>query len=250
MIQLEYDVWMVTRAEWGARPPRSVTAIDPDYGSTGHWEGPHMGAFPHESCASKVRGIQNYHMDSQGWQDIAYTYLCCPHDFVFEGRGIGARTAANGTNEGNNRAYAVCYLGGEGDGFTARTAMRAAFDRLDHIGGAGPGRNCHRDWKPTECPGNEICGWIKAGQPIPEPPPIPIPVPPLLPDLEVPMQGIIYNPGDGTTWWFNTDKRYAFRVTPTQDDLSKLSANEDVNIWTNLSAEFATEFITGLTDPT
>jgi hypothetical protein len=169
---MDYGVVMITRAEWGARPPRSVTTFTPSYGTTSHWEGPHMGTFPHASCAAKVRGIQAFHMDSRGWQDIAYTYLTCPHGFVFEGRGRDVRTAANGTTQGNSTAYAVCYLGGEDDPFTdaARAAQRAALDRLDRIGGAGPGRNCHRDWKPTACPGDVICGWVRAGQPIPDTP--------------------------------------------------------------------------------
>lgn len=182
-IAIGNGVELVTRGEWGARQARSITGLDPTYGSTGHWEGPHMGVFPHESCAAKVRGIQGFHMDARGWQDIAYTYVVCPHGFVFEGRGIGVRTAANGTNVGNSTAYAVCYLGGEGDGFTAAgaRAMRAAFDRLDGPGRAGPGRNGHRDWKSTACPGNEIYHWVHAGQPVLGTPESPAPATPDVP---------------------------------------------------------------------
>jgi hypothetical protein len=136
-----------------------------------------MGSFPHTSCASKVRGIQNFHMDGQGWSDIAYTALVCPHGFVFEGRWVGIRTAANGTTAGNDGWYAICYLGGEGDVFTsaAKRAFDAAFDYLDASGGAGPDENCHRDHKPTACPGDTICAWVRAGSTPPGslPPPVP-----------------------------------------------------------------------------
>jgi hypothetical protein len=161
-------VLMERRPEWGARPPRSRTAFTADYGSTSHWEGPAMGDFPHSSCATKVRVIQAFHMDTRGWSDIAYTALVCPHGVVYEGRWIGVRTAANGTNEGNSAAYAICYLGGVGDGFTeaGKRAMRAVQRYLDAHGGAGPGKNCHRDWKPTECPGDLICTWVRAGMPV------------------------------------------------------------------------------------
>lgn len=165
MIDIGRGVKLITRTEWGARAPRSVSSIDPSFGTTCHWEGPHMGAFPHASCATKVQVIQDFHMDTRGWVDIAYTGLVCPHGFVFQGRWLGRRTAANGTTDGNDSAYALCYLGGEGDGFTeaGRVAMRAGLDWLDSHG-ASSGRNGHRDWKSTACPGDEIYRWVHGGQ--------------------------------------------------------------------------------------
>jgi hypothetical protein len=172
-------VHMVRRSEWGARPPRSQTTLRPTFGTTLHWEGPHMGAFDHSQCAAKVRVIQNFHMDNpdRRWSDIAYTALVCPHGWVFEGRWIGVRTAANGTTAGNNQAYAVCYLGGVGDLFTeaGKRAYNAVIFFLRVFGAAGSGVNCHRDWKPTQCPGDEICGWVRAGRPVAPPPPQPPP---------------------------------------------------------------------------
>jgi hypothetical protein len=166
VIDLGRGTKLITRAEWGARRPRSTSGIVPSFGTTCHWEGPRMGSFPHGSCFTKVRVIQDFHMDTRGWVDVAYTALVCPHGFVFEGRWLGRRTAANGTNVGNASAYALCYLGGEGDGFTAagKTAMRAGLDWLDGHGAAG-GRNGHRDWKPTACPGDDIYLWVRSGQP-------------------------------------------------------------------------------------
>ena len=172
MIILDYGVRLITRAEWGARAPKSWTKINASYGSTGHWEGPELGwPWGHASCFSKVRGIQNFHMDSRGWEDIAYSGVTCGHGYVFEGRGPGKRTAANGTNVGNNTAYALCYLGGIDDGFTdeGELAMAAGFNWLQSEGGAGPHRNGHRDWKSTVCPGDEIYTWIHLGQPIDPP---------------------------------------------------------------------------------
>lgn len=150
------------------------------YGTTVHWEGPGMGLFPHHQCASKVRVIQNFHMDQRGWSDIAYHAVVCPHGVVFEGRWIGVRGGANGTTVGNNTAYAVCYLSGKGDPFTedAKVAYVSVIEHFVNVGGAGPGVNCHRDWKPTECPGDAICAWVKAGRPVdlPGQPVVPLPV--------------------------------------------------------------------------
>lgn len=147
----------VSRAQWGGKPPRSVTSLTPAYGTTVHYEGPHLGEFPHASCATKVRGIQKFHMDTRGWVDIAYTAIICPHGYIYEGRWVGVRTAANGTNDGNSSAYAVCLLAGEGDPITdpMLAALVDCIDYLDLHGGAGPSINGHRDWKPTQCPGGE-----------------------------------------------------------------------------------------------
>lgn len=155
----------VSRASWGARPPRHRTGLTPSGGTTVHYEGPRMGTFPHESCASKVRAIQNFHMDERGWSDIAYTAVVCPHGWVFEGRWIGVRTGANGTHPGNAAWYAVCALIGAGDAVTSE--MRSAFvevcDHLRQHGRAGADVNGHRDHKPTACPGDLLYADVQAG---------------------------------------------------------------------------------------
>lgn len=127
-----------------------------------HWEGPHMGSFSHWACDDKVRQIQRFHMDVRDWADIAYTALVCPHGYIFEGRGPHVRTAANGTDYGNEHYYAVCYLGGEGDPFTeeGQHGFRRAVRWLRREG-AGHKVNGHRDHKQTACPGDVIYNWLK-----------------------------------------------------------------------------------------
>ena len=175
----------VSRSAAGLRPPRRRTAFSPTFGTTIHYEGPRMGSFPHASCASKVRGIQNFHMDSRGWSDAAYTAIVCPHGYVFELRWIGVRTGANGTNPGNAAAYAVCALIGQGDPMPAvmvdAIAEVCAFLRSN--GRAGARVNGHRDWKPTACPGDPLYHEVQSGRflrggstpPEPEKPPTPNP---------------------------------------------------------------------------
>lgn len=162
----------IERSQWGARPPsQNLLGINTESG-TAHWEGPGFGQFGHESCPSKVRAIQAYHMDNNGWSDIAYNFVVCPHGYVFVGRDHGIRSAANGTNASNAVSEAVCYLGGEGDIFT-EPGKQSMADTLVEIGGD---HHCHRDWFNTACPGDEICGWVKSGLGIPNwgPPSIPI----------------------------------------------------------------------------
>lgn len=155
----------VSRTEWGASARGATPSSHPigsTQGVTLHWEGPRMGSFSHASCASKVRGIQAFHKQSRGWADIAYNALVCPHGYVFEGRGLGVTSAANGNSTTNGDWYAVCYLGGEGDGFTdeGKAAFVEAVQWLRRDG-AGPQVNGHRDHKATQCPGDEIYSWLK-----------------------------------------------------------------------------------------
>lgn len=153
---------LVTRREWGAAAPRSRTALRTPKGNTAHYEGPTMGTFPHAECASRVRGIQAFHMNTRGWADIAYSSVFCGHGSVFEGRWLGVRTAAQGTNEGNATHYAHCFLGGQGDPLTAEA--RAAFkDILSFFraNGSGPELRPHRFWHSTACPGDPLLGLIE-----------------------------------------------------------------------------------------
>lgn len=160
----------VTRKEWGARAPRNVSRrIYPERGGVAlHWNGPGMGPCEHSECAKRVRGIQNFHMDTRKWSDIAYSLFVCPHGYVYEGRGAGVRTAANGTNDGNDRFYAVYVLAGEDDPFTdeARTGVIEAIEWLREHGNAGPQVVCHSDLKGTACPGPVIRAWVRSGTPI------------------------------------------------------------------------------------
>lgn len=153
----------VARGEWGARPPRNVSRNVSPRHLTAHHGGPSPwpgGIGSHDRCAQIVRGYQSFHMDSNGWADIAYSSLVCPHGYRFEGRGPGVRTAANGTNAGNELSLATCYLAGEGDPLT--DAAKAAFrDEADRFG--LPLDRVHSDWFSTSCPGDELRAWVKGG---------------------------------------------------------------------------------------
>lgn len=162
---LDWDTRYVTRSEWGARVEKSHTALDHAEGVTCHWEGPTMGVFPHTSCASKVRGIQAFHMDIRKWADIAYTGLVCPHGYVFEGRWAGKRTAAQGTNEGNAKSLAICYLSGAGDPWpeAARAGFAEVIFVLRAFNACGTKLWAHRDWHATQCPGDAITADVRDG---------------------------------------------------------------------------------------
>lgn len=165
----------VTRAQWGARPRKSGTTEIIDHPSvTGHWVGGGW-EFPwdHSSCDDKVRGIQVDHMDNREWSDIAYNYLVCPHDYVFEGRGYDRRSSANGSDSANSLSFAICALWGSNSADDPlpnglKNAFLYARAILRSKGGATSIVKGHRDWKETDCPGPQIYAWIQAGCPDPD----------------------------------------------------------------------------------
>jgi hypothetical protein len=206
-------VKFVSRKAWGARTPRGRTPIPG--GVTGialHYEGPKTGTFPHSECDNRVRSIQRFHMDNRGWDDIAYTALVCPHGYVYEGRGPGVRTAAQGTNYGNDEFYAVCWLGGEGDPFGA-ASKQGFLDAIAWLRSRGAGRAVkpHSAFHSTGCPGAPIRNWISAGlpkpttpAPAPQPKPTPTPTPAPTPPQEDKMYFLVADP-DGSGSDYGTD---------------------------------------------
>lgn len=162
---------LVTRAHWRARSAWTARISRP-VGVAFHWGGPAVGIRSHADCARKVRSWQRFHMDGRGWADIAYNAVVCPHGYVYEGRGVDRRSAANGTKAANRRYYAVCYLGGEGDPLTdaGRRGLCDARAWLMGAGGAGSAVRSHRSFKRTSCPGDELAEWVAAGCPRPHPP--------------------------------------------------------------------------------
>lgn len=150
-----------TRAQLGLRSPRSVSYnITPQNGGVAeHWNGGPTGITAltnHAKCEEHWRADQNYHMNTMGWVDIAYTGGFCQHGKCLAGRGFNVRTAANGTNDGNQNYYAYCWLGGLGE-----TPTRDALNAFEwwvvesrRAGKAGKRVRSHNSFFNTQCAGS------------------------------------------------------------------------------------------------
>jgi N-acetylmuramoyl-L-alanine amidase len=155
---------LIRRASWGARHGRGPTNINPAKGGVAiHYLGP--GRFTggkHSRCAARVRAIEHHHVKGNGWAAIAYNFLVCEHGFVFEGRGLGRRSAAQGTTAGNDSYYAVCALIGSRDtpGERLKSGTDAAI-RYCRRHGAASRLKGHRDFKSTSCPGGPLYEWLR-----------------------------------------------------------------------------------------
>lgn len=176
-----------TRAEWGARPPKGTTSLGSTHGVKGHYTGGVVNTgtlIDHEKCQAAVRGIQNGHMDGNGWNDIGYSMVVCDHDVAMIGRGPHVLPAANGPGL-NSGHYAILVLVGTGGVTEITDNMKRAFHGartyLRTHGNAGTEIKGHRDGYATDCPGPSVYPWIKAGAPLPSggggvtPPPDPEP---------------------------------------------------------------------------
>lgn len=192
----------VTRADAGLRAPVSVSHnITPSAGGCAvHYGGPGTvggrAADPstHARCAATWRAWQAYHMDTHGWVDIAYTGAYCQHGYAFAGRGFGVRTAANGTDDANQRYLAFVWLGCSGDEQPSAQAISALewwISEARRAGGAGSDVQPHGALFPTDCPGDALRAQAARlrGTPVvvvPPPHPAPKPVGPVVVERGVP----------------------------------------------------------------
>lgn len=171
----------VTRAQAKLRPPRSVSRnITADRGGVAvHYGGPAQKIRSHADCVARWRAWQTFHMDGHGWVDIAYTGGFCDHGYAFAGRGLGIRTAANGTDSGNQAYYAFVWIGGDGETPTANALGALAWwvqQARDHA--AGMRARPHRVFTSTSCPGPHLADAAARmdNRPILKPAPAPQPV--------------------------------------------------------------------------
>jgi hypothetical protein len=161
-------VKLVKRTDWRAARARGRERLDPAraYGVALHYSGMNSDErSDHRNCAARVRAMQRYHMEENGWLDVAYNHVLCGHGYVFAGRGFGIRSAANGTNHANDRYYAVCFLGDDTAG--RRDVTPRAYAALDELLRSYDRRipramrvRPHSDFVATQCPGNELRAYI------------------------------------------------------------------------------------------
>ncbi|MRR11925.1 hypothetical protein EG835_05525, partial [bacterium] len=169
-----------TRAEWGARPPRTGYSFT----VAGHIGIHHtatvedFAASTWEECAARVRAIQTYHIDANGWNDIGYAYVVCKHGDVFQAREDDDDTtdvqgAHDGVNRGSTGISAFGYFHPPVDHqpteaqlsaivrLSAWIASRRGIDPLGRtlypaFGAAVGNVYGHREVSATACPGDNL----------------------------------------------------------------------------------------------
>jgi hypothetical protein len=154
----------VARRAWGAAPAKGRPRIRPAdiRGVAVHYSGMNSDEQRlHANCAGRVRAMQRFHIEGREWLDVAYNHVFCGHGFVFAGRGFGIRSAANGTTEGNDRYFAVCFLGDDSVGRAdvtpqARQALRLLLAEYRRRYPKATEIRPHSYFVATACPGDEL----------------------------------------------------------------------------------------------
>lgn len=147
-------VRIVSRAEWGARPPKSPHRRI-ELPTSELWL--HHTAGRESSGVKGLQQIQNFHMDGRGWKDIAYSFVV-NRGVVYEGRGAGIAGAH--TSGHNTISHAICVVGNFQTVAPADRDVTAVADLTRHGYLRGWwGRQLsggHRQVGSTSCPGDRL----------------------------------------------------------------------------------------------
>ncbi len=184
-------VKLLPRTEWASRGP--VAPLTPLVaraveGIAIHWPGTTgpIGDPGRNRIAARLEGYRAYHTGQppvgRGWSDIAYNVAVDQAGRVWNLRGIGVRSAANGDQVVNATWVALLALVGPGEKPTGAMQEAIVAVRHDLVLSAFPGARAvrgHRDVRrdPTDCPGDDLEALIRAGRFV-TPRPIPAPKPP------------------------------------------------------------------------
>lgn len=153
-------VSVVSRAGWGARPPRSRAYVSWSRRTEvviHHSEGP---------ASQSVRAIQDFHMGARGWVDIGYNFLVSSDGTAYEGRGWtvqGAHAPGHNTS-----GVGICVIGSYSRSRPSAAALRtvrALYEEANRRVGRRLAVRGHRDVYPTDCPGDAFYSWVRAGMP-------------------------------------------------------------------------------------
>lgn len=179
---------IIPRSGWGARKPRTTpvhVALSARTATCIHWDGPRpvLVTTLAQACAL-MRRDQNYHMDSDalapgGANDIGYNYLIISapgfpavDGLILEGRGrdiLGAHCT------GKNTAWIGVQIAVGGTQIASESARRSArwlHDGFVKSAGHAMSKVGHRDGLATQCPGDVLYKWIRAGMPVVNPVPV------------------------------------------------------------------------------
>lgn len=157
----------VTRAQWGARPPRGgrkhVTWSQRTHFSVHYTGGPR---------SQHVRTIQDWCMDGRGFLDIDYNWLVDYNGVIYEGRGWDY--AGSHTLNLNTPHIGVAFIGYDQDVTDkAKHALVVLYNEANRLKGSALVKTWHGANAQTDCPGTNLRTWVRSGMrdPLPPPPP-------------------------------------------------------------------------------
>ncbi|XP_076975743.1 N-acetylmuramoyl-L-alanine amidase [Tamandua tetradactyla] len=151
------------RCRWGARPYRgSPTPLRLPLGFlyVHHTYVPAQPCTEFARCAANMRSMQRFHQDTQGWDDIGYSFVVGSDGYVYEGRGwhwVGAHTRGH-----NSCGFGVAFVGNYTAELPNEAALRTVREELPRCalraGLLQPDYSVlgHRQLVLTDCPGDAL----------------------------------------------------------------------------------------------
>ncbi|XP_066435942.1 peptidoglycan-recognition protein SC2-like [Eleutherodactylus coqui] len=156
---------ILTKSQWGGRAPTCRTAMSTPvpYVIIHHTEG--TACSSQSACVSQAKSVQNYHMNSNGWCDVGYSFLVGEDGRVYEGRGwtsVGAHAP-----DYNKNSIGISVMGS----FTSKNPNTAALNAVKSLISCGVSKGYikstytlkgHRNVTATDCPGNTFYNTLKS----------------------------------------------------------------------------------------
>ncbi|MEX2292752.1 MAG: FG-GAP-like repeat-containing protein [Acidimicrobiales bacterium] len=96
-----------SRAQWGARAPKKTPSIAPDLKLAVVHHSVNANTYSRDDVPALLRSIQAYHMDAQGWDDIAYNFAVDRFGRIWEARAGGVGNAVIGGHARGFNTYSV-----------------------------------------------------------------------------------------------------------------------------------------------
>lgn len=110
IVFLPESMTIVTREEWGAKPPKTPTLFSgPSPYVIIHHSYEPGACYTAKECQEAVQSIQELHQEVRGWSDVGYTFLIGGDGNVYEGRGfnvVGAHAPGY-----NDKSVGICLIG-------------------------------------------------------------------------------------------------------------------------------------------
>lgn len=165
----------VSRAELGWPASSAPTQSVKVEGLKIHYEGTPVPVVAHSKCAGRWTAIRNSHLanTAEGYSDVAYNWAVCNHGTIYEGRGWGKQTGANGNQTLNRTHNAILWMGGTAGVVTPSAEAVASIKGLiQYLRSKGAGNDIlgHRDGYATSCPGDAMYSLVKSGKLEPDKP--------------------------------------------------------------------------------
>lgn len=119
------------RSSWGARPPKATPSIAADMKLAVVHHSVNGNTYSADQVPALLRAIQAYHMDSNGWDDIAYNFVVDRFGRIWEGRAGGIdQVVLGGHSAGfNTSSVGVVVLGD----FTSAVPSSAALEGVARV---------------------------------------------------------------------------------------------------------------------